>query len=330
MMEPLEAVFKPVDAHVHVVGNGSGGSGCWLRASPWRRPFQRLMLRHIGLPQAALSGDLERLYAERLLRLVRESSLHAVVILAQEEVYDDEGRRMEGRGAFHVPNDYVLRLAREHREFLPGVSIHPARRDALAELDRCLAHGAVLMKCLPNCQNINCSDRRFAPFWKRMAEAGLPLLAHTGGEHTLPVIRPEYSDPRRLSLPLDCGVKVIAAHCATRSGFADPEYFGAFAEMTRRFAGLYGDNSAFTAPIRGRHALACARPPLADRMLHGSDYPVPVYGHFPWLRGFLGWQAFRRWQRHPNVLERDYQFKRAMGFGGDVFTRLWTLLPRRG
>ena len=65
-------------------------------------------------------------------------------------------------GSFYVPNDYVLKLAREHPEFLPAVSIHPARPDALEELERCLAGGAVMMKCLPNCQNIDCNDRRFA------------------------------------------------------------------------------------------------------------------------------------------------------------------------
>ena len=70
----------------------------------------------------------------------------------------------------------------------------------------------------------------------------------------------------------------------------------------------------------------CIREPLADRIVHGSDYPVPVYGHFPWLRGFISWRAFRQWQGNSNVLERDLQFKRAMGFPAESFTRAWTLL----
>jgi len=183
------------------------------------------------------------------------------------------------------------------------------------------------MKCLPNCQNINCNDRRFTKFWERMAEAGLPLLAHTGGEHTVPVYRPEYADPRILTLPLECGVTVIAAHCGTKSGLFDPEYFHVFAEMTRRFPKLYGDTSAFNVPIRGRHIPECLRPPLVERMIHGSDFPVPVHGHFGWLRGFLKWRDFRRWERQPNILERDYQLKVAMGFPQEVFTRVWDLLP---
>jgi hypothetical protein len=61
-------------------------------------------------------------------------------------------------------------------------------------------------------------------------------------------------------------------------------------------------------------------------MVHGSDFPVPVHGHFHWLRGFLDWRTFRRWERDPNVLERDYQMKVAMGFAPETFTRIATLL----
>ncbi len=316
----------PIDAHVHLVGNGNGGTGCWLRLRPWQRPFAALMLRHVGLPLSALRGDLDRLFVERLLELVRGSSLRAIVLLAQDQVYDESGRIMAEAGCFYVPNEYVLSLARQHPEFLPAVSIHPARPDALEELERCLAGGAVMVKCLPNCQNINCNDRRFARFWERLAEAGLPLLAHTGGEHTLPVIRPEFADPRILALPLECGINVIAAHCGTKSGLFDPEYFHVFAGMTRRFPNLYGDTSAFTVPIRARHVPDCLREPLLGRMIHGSDFPVPVYGHIPWLHRWINWQTFRRWERHPNALERDYQLKRALGFPRETFTRVGTLL----
>ncbi len=316
----------PLDFHVHIVGNGSGGTGCWIKVGGWHRPLAAVMMRECGLPVSALKGDLDRLYVEQLLKFVRESSLGAAVILAQDKVYHDDGRVMEGAGSFYVPNEYVLKLAREHPEFLPAVSIHPARPDALEELEKCLGHGAVMMKCLPNCHNINCNDRRFTKFWERMAEAGLPLLAHTGGEHTVPVIRKEYADPRILSLPLECGVKVIAAHCATKSGLFDPEYFHIFAGMTRRFENLYGDNSAFNVPMRGRHVPKCLEEPLAERMIHGSDYPVPVHGHWAWLRGFVKWADFRRCERHRNVLERDYQLKKAMGFAPASFTRGWDLL----
>lgn len=317
---------RPIDMHVHIVGNGSGGTGCWLRVTGWHRPLAALMLRQIGLPASAMKGELDGLLVARLLEMVRDSSLGAAVILAQDDVHDENGKVMPGVGSFYVPNDYVLALAKKHREFLPAVSIHPARADALEELDRCLAGGAVMMKCLPNCQNINCSDRRLTKFWERMAEAKLPLLAHTGGEHTLPVVRPEYSDPRMLQLPLECGVTVIAAHSGTKSGFIDQEYFHVFAEMTTRYPNLFGDTSAFNVPLRGRHTRRCLAEPLASRLVHGSDFPVPVNGLWAWMRGFLPWKAYRAAQRNPNILERDYQLKVAMGFAPECFTRVAGLL----
>lgn len=312
--------------HVHIVGTGSGGSGCWMRVKGWHLPLAAFMTRHIGLSRKAFSRDFDQLYVENLLRLVRQSSLDKIVILAHDHVYDHDGTVRKDLGSFHVPNDYVLRLAREHPEFLPAVSIHPARADALDELDKCLAQGAVMMKCLPNCHNIDCNERRYEKFWRRMAGTGLPLLAHTGGEHTVPVINVAYANPRVLTLPLQCGVTVIAAHCATKSGLFDREYFHDFAAMTREFPNLYGDTSAFNVPVRGRHVRQCLQAPLSSRLLHGSDFPVPVFGHWAWMRGFLRWTAFRSCERIVNVLEKDYQLKRAMGFPDEHFTRVNRLL----
>ncbi len=281
-----------------------------------------------GLSWRNFRHNLDRAYVELLLRMARGSSLDAIVLLAQERAYDDSGRPVEFPGSLYVPNDYVLNLARSHSEFLPGVSIHPGRPDALEELERCLDAGAALMKCLPNVQNIDCNLPRYRKFWERMAEARLPLLAHTGGEHTLPVLRRDLSDPRTLELPLQCGVTVIAAHCATKSGLTDPQYFPAFVEMTGRYPNLYGDNSAFNVPIRGQVTPQCLRPPLNQRILHGSDFPVPVLGHWSWLKGYVSWETFRKWERCGNPLERDYQLKRAMGFPDESFTRASRLLRR--
>lgn len=318
----------PIDCHIHIVGNGARGSGCWLRLKGRHRWLAAFMLRHLRLPPDLAAPDFDEVYVERLLALVRESSLGSAVILAQEQVYDDRGALMEGTGSFHVPNEHVLALSRRHPEFIPAVSIHPGRPDALDELERCLAGGAAMLKLLPNCHNVNCSDRRYTRFWERMAEAGLPFLAHTGGENTVPVIRRDYEDPRVLELPLQCGVTVIAAHCATRSGFTDPDYFSVFAEMITRYPNLYGDNSAFNLPMRGWPTPQAIREPLASRMIYGSDFPVPIMGLWSWMRRFIDWPTYRRWERHPNALERDYQLKRAMGFSEESFTRLHSLLRR--
>jgi len=310
-----------IDAHVHMVGNGVAGSGGWLRLKGWHRWLAGFMLRQLGVPASALEGDLEAIYAEILGKLVRESSMDAVVLLAHERVHDPDGTPREDLGSMFVPNDVVLGLANAHPEFLPGVSIHPARRDALDELERCLEEGAVLMKCLPNCQNIDFSETRFRPFWERMAEAGLPLLAHTGGEHTVPVINAALADPRLLRFPLECGVTVIAAHCATKSGALDPDHFDAWVAMLREFPNLYGDISAMISLNRCGHLRDCLPDEIAPRILHGSDFPVPVLGHRLWLQGWIDRATFRRCQSVANPLERDWQFKLALGFTEEIAMR---------
>jgi predicted TIM-barrel fold metal-dependent hydrolase len=324
-MNDLRATAR-IDMHVHMVGNGIAGSGGWLRLNGWHRWLAAFMLKQLGMPAGVLTGDLEKLYAEFVLRLVRESSLDAIVLLAHERVHDPDGTPRDDLGSMFVPNDVVLALAKEHPEFLAGVSIHPARHDALDELDRCIAQGAVLMKCLPNCQNIDMSDTRYLPFWRKMAAARLPLLAHTGGEHTVPVINATFADPKLLRTPLECDVTVIAAHCGTSSGFFDRDYFDDWVAMLRDVPNLYGDISALVSLNRCAHLRDCLREEIAPRILHGSDFPVPVLGHRLWLQGLLDRQTFRRIQKIDNPLERDWQFKRALGFSEDILTRAAKLL----
>jgi hypothetical protein len=162
-----------------------------------------------------------------------------------------------------------------------------------------------------------------------MAEMKLPLLAHTGGEHTVEVVNAAYSDPRVLTLPLECGVTVIAAHAATKSGLRDPEHFHAFADMLEKWPNLHGDTSAWNVPGRGRHARRCVGNGaglLGERLLHGSDFPVPVSGLWAALRGAISFADWRRCRKITNVIERDYQLKLAMGFSPEHFTRVHSIL----
>jgi predicted TIM-barrel fold metal-dependent hydrolase len=318
-----------IDCHVHVVGNGTGGTGCWYRPRGITRVGAPLLLRTVGLPGSAIRGDLDRRYREQVLRFVRESSLDAAVILAQDETYREDGTKIEGAGSFYVPNDYVLQLAREHREFLPAVSIHPARPDAMEELERCLAAGAVMLKCLPNCQNIDWNNPRYTRFLERMAGSGLILLAHTGSERTLPVAAPHLADPRVLTRPLEIGVTCIAAHSGTGTMVVDPDYFQVFVAMTRRFPRLYGDNSALAAlnfRLRPSAWREMTRTPLAERIVHGSDVPVPVTGAVMWALGMLPWSDWWVTARIANPIERDARLKQALGFPDASFTRLASLL----
>lgn len=314
------------DGHVHLVGNGLAGSGCWLRLDGlWHRVLGEVMRRTIGLEAKADAMEFDACFVRHLAGLVAGSSMDKALLLAQDEVYDDAGVRIDF-GSFYVPNEYLFKVCRENPAFVPAVSIHPGRKDALEELERCLAAGARALKLLPNCQNVDCALPRYDEFWRRMAAAGLPFLCHTGGEMTVPVINRSFQDPRILRRPLELGVKVIAAHSSGNSHCFDRNYFGELLRLMDEFPGLYADTSALNSPIRSgvlRQIKEAGRP---GRFLHGSDFPVPVGALWVRLRGLITADQWREAGRIANLIERDAYLKRAMGFEEAHFTRLGEIL----
>ncbi len=317
---------KPIDMHVHLIGNGSSGSGCWIRLGGWNRFLARYMLYTLRMPQSALRGDFDRLYAEQLVADVKESSFGAVCAFAHEQVYDDAGRLLSSMGSFYVPNDYVLALGKKHPELIPVASIHPARADAIDELERCVAGGARMLKFLPNCQNVDCSNPAYRPFWAKMAALQLPLLSHTGGEMSVQVVDRRYQNPAYLREVLEQGVTVIAAHAASASHPFDIDYTKVLAEMIGKYPNLYLDNSALNSPFRSKAMRLCLEEPFLSRLVHGSDLPIPVSPLYVRLRGLISGADAKRCGAIPNILERDYQIKKAIGFPDEVFTRGWKLL----
>jgi len=323
-----KSALKRIDCHVHLVGDGSSGSGCWLQM---RTPLHKLMARFIvkaaGLPSGSLESGLDKAYLDRLVDMVRTSSLDSVVLLAQDLPYSDNGIAMPEKGAFYVPNEYLLKVCEEYRDlFIPAVSIHPSRPDAIEELDRCIAAGARVLKLLPNCLKVDYSNPKHQPFFEKMAAAGMILLSHTGGELSLPVIDPLLADPRLLKYPLECGVTVIAAHCAGRSGLWDPDYTEDLIKMFEKYPRLYGDNSALCSPIRCQTLPKVLPAPVRDRIIHGSDFPIAVNGFGPWRIGLIDFKTWRTADRDPNVLERDVFLKNEVGFDENQLTRMAEIL----
>lgn len=315
--------WKKIDGHVHFVGGGASKSGSWFQLRTfWDRFQAKMMLKGCGIPASAMDEDLDAIYLKMLLALVQQSSLDAVVLLAQDIAYTEQGVAMPEKSKFYVPNDLILEIGKKHPEFLPAVSIHPARRDAMDELEKAIVGGSKVMKILPNVINIDCNRNAYKPFWEKMASAGMVLLAHTGGEMTLPVLNKSYANPRNLTLPLECGVNCIAAHCAGGSFPGDTDYTEDLLQMFKEFPNLYGDNSALCTLNRTKALDSILDPEVQTRIIHGSDYPVPVSGAGPWIKGHLPFTDWMKWKDRENPLEVDYQYKKAMGFSEETFTRL--------
>jgi uncharacterized protein len=320
--------LHPVDMHVHVLGNGKSGSGCQITPRWWQRPFIDLMAANVGLKTSPGDPALDQQYVEKLLFWVRESTLERAVILACDDLYDETGHRFPGLAGLFVPNDYVLELSRRHPEFLPAVSIHPARLDALAELERCASAGAVALKLLPCVQAVDCNRQAYKPFWELLARLPMPLLAHTGGEFSLPTHRRDLQSVETLRLPLQCGVKVIAAHCGTPALPWDRDYFDQFNEMRNSFPNLFGDLSALSQITHLRTLDSLRKDPR--QILYGSDYPVVTSVIWSRLKGWLDKSAYHRIRSIQNPLEKKVQLTKALGFPDRVFTDFWNLAAGQG
>ncbi len=159
-----------------------------------------------------------------------------------------------------------------------------------------------------------------------MAEANMFLLAHTGGELTLPVLDASLADPSCLQGALECGVRVIAAHGGGRSAFVDRDYSHVIIEMMGKYPNLYCDNSALNSPVRAHSYKILLREGIRERVFSGSDFPVPVGGMGPWMYRHITRGDWQQSRKIKNPLQRDVFLKRAVGFDWDSYERLDSLL----
>lgn len=270
----------------------------------------------------------ERTLEELLARTVAGANpVNAAVVLAFDAVHDSEGKRDSARTHFEVANDYVRDVTRTYPGLFYGASIHPYRRDAVAELERVARDGAVLIKWLPITQDIDPSDARCVPFYEALAHLGIPLLSHTGWERTLPTANTRVADPALLRPALERGVTVIMAHCGTRSFYGESCHVDSFMRMAREWERCYGDTSALNLPTRAygwRRLLD--DDVVREKLVHGSDWPIlPL----PPLRR-VGLAGAVSLLRERNWMRRDALVKQRLGLEGDYWTRAARLLRVSG
>lgn len=312
---------RKIDVHLHLAGIGTDGSGCWISPLFQRRLTFRLLSLIQRLKARQLRQPSDADWAANAAALVRDSEVHQAVALGFDGVYDERGELDAERSQMMIPTSWVLEVCRRHPELLPGPSINPHRRDAMDRLEECVEGGAVLIKWLPATQKIDAADPALLPFYRRLAEAGIPLLVHSGGsEGTFAEIDPALKDLERLRPALREGVRVIVAHSGVPVTYMrDPDQVPLLREMLAEYPHLWVDNSGMSNPSRFRHLPRMAEDPdIAPRTLHGSDYPVPTNAF--WYLRRLGADAWRL-DRIRNPLQRDVELKRALGYPDDVLTR---------
>jgi predicted TIM-barrel fold metal-dependent hydrolase len=260
----------------------------------WWHPEKRVQfLFYLGAAGVARGEHSDRELVDTLLARASNSPVPIrCALLAFDRAYTADGAIDRERSEIHVPNDWALRIAREHPQlFVPVISVHPYRADAIAELERCAAQGARLVKWLPNSMNIDPADPRCDAFYECLAQHGMTLLSHTGEEQAVDAAElQELGNPLRLRRALDHGVRVIAAHCGSLGEGQDLDHpgqqklvanFDLFLRMMdepRTKGELYGEISAVAFKNRDSRVLRTLleRTDLHARLVNGSDYPLPA------------------------------------------------------
>jgi len=307
--ERLQAIWEGLDtdqvwdSHAHLIGVGDGDTGVRLHrdmTNPLkplvylqRAFFLNASCSNVGEHQDEnVSDAVDHRFVARLLALHEVMPRgYKTALLAFDDSHDEHGRRRGDLSAFVTPNAYAMGLVRDYPGRLEWIaSIHPYREDCLEALDEAVAGGARAIKWLPPAQGMDPASPQCDRFYDALARVGLPLLSHAGGERAVHGSnRPDYGNPLRLRRPLERGVRVIVAHCASMGRYVDTDRgakgpsrtsFELFARMMdeRAHEGLLmADISAITQINRAGVPLRTVmeRDDWHPRLLNGTDYPLP-------------------------------------------------------
>jgi uncharacterized protein len=308
-----------IDAHVHLVGAGEA-HGNFVRDKVKSGLAARYLRTMAGVGVRVSDEVFDTAYVDHLATLVRDARhLDKAIVFSFDGLYDEQGR-LDPRTDTIVSNEWAIEAVRRYPDlFIFGANIHPGRPDALDELDRCAEAGAVCVKWVPPAQGIDPSDKRYTRFYEKMRDHRMALTSHTGYEHSVFVPDQTLGDPERLRLPLEMGLTVVAGHSGTSGFIHKVEYFPNMLRMVEEFDRLYADTSAIANPLRFTYRQRLLEPPMRDRILQGTDYPVPPV---PLLwAGAIGPLRAARIQATLNPFDRDYLGKIEAGFPVEHFYR---------
>lgn len=202
--------------------------------------------------------------------------------------------------------------------FFPAISIHPERDDAIDQLNQ-LSKASSYLKWLPNTMNINPASPNVVGFLKRMKSTGTTLITHTGDEEATEALEEHqrYGNPSLHKQALAIGVNVIMAHSGYKGRNADPQS-GEQRENTELFNKMLANHPnhlkgglsatifiekrdlatylGFSQPARMgpltqqlERILADRKGLFAERLVYGSDYPLPSIGFLKPVENLAYW-----------------------------------------
>jgi predicted TIM-barrel fold metal-dependent hydrolase len=344
-----------IDMHFHAVGRGKDidrvDENVFFYPEDNNTLFTAVLYRLVEKYLGEVGADFDKsgtVDTDEYLTLIynhlsTSKEIEGLVLLALDALYDpDSGELDKKRTDLWVSNRFLAkkvkelndRLMREddlnkrEKKFYWGASVSPNRKDWEEEMEFVVNDpNAVLMKLIPSVQHLKLRDPKHKDYYESLARNKMPLLCHVGPEYSFPegIRERERDNFRFLDKPLECGVTVIAAHCATPVFPIDKDEtkeFGAFMRSANSGGKtqLWGDTSAFC---------LLTRIPILEEILetfppewlaHGSDFPIPIEGwvHIPGFTHDVTWAEYEQIKNSENLLDRDVMIKRAHGFSDSI------------
>jgi hypothetical protein len=277
--------------------------------------------------------------------LSRSQEIDAVVLLAMDAIYERRGNHelKVAETELYVSNKYLAREVEKlnarlqnsndpqvrTKKFLLGASVSPNNPGWEEELKYVIEKtDAVLLKWIPSAMHIEVWNHDHKPFYTMLAESGIPLLCHVGPEYAFieGVSQTSLDNYKYLETPLEYGVKVIAAHCASPvfpTDKTDLDGFISFIKSTNRDGiKLWADTSALTMSTRIfllRKIVQNFRP---EWLVNGSDFPVPISGteHLPLFTYDMSMDEYLEIMNTKNPFDLDVKIKRAHKFDDSILS----------
>lgn len=357
----IDAAFKDLpeewlDYHVHIVGMGTEDLFVNPKMQSLWHPYQYyrylVYLRASGIKDKHKANEqyVARLKALRA-QFPKSGKMH---LLAFDKFYEPNGDVNLDETEFYASNDYVYKLVKESPNlFIPVISIHPYRKDALEALKAWHQKGARFIKWLPNAMGMDPMDEKLEPFYRLVKDLDMVILTHVGKEIAVDAeAHQAYGNPLRWRKALSMGTKVIFAHAGslgTCEDFESKESSGLSPEVDcfdlavrmleddKYRNNLFADISSTTSFNRKEKVLETllSSEALQKRLVNGSDYPIPainamVSTQLLVSRGFISAEQATHLKEiyYYNPLIFDFVLKRTLrspqsgkGFGVEIFVR---------
>ncbi len=285
------------DVHTHLIGTGDSLAGLWINPEMTTLSNPRLYTQfkfyiNGSCASASEKESLDESYVHRLRHLHNDMPVgFRFMLLAFDYYHNEKGQIDKTHSVFHTPNGYAINQVKKYPgQFEWIASIHPYRADCIEELDFVIQHKARAIKWLPGAMGINPASPLCDRFYDALVKHDMPLLTHAGAEHAVEVPEDQkYENPLLFRRALDKGVRVIFAHCATLgesidldkgdkgNSVSNLDLFGRLMDESQYQNLVYGDISAITQVNRDKDKIEkiVKRSDWHDRLLYGSDYPLP-------------------------------------------------------